>query len=93
EHALEGYIYEHNTKLIITWIFTLFPNLKAKESCNWWLTRRILGFRQQKSNEKYLPMSVANIGRLQEPFRRRKWCLRDFADTQEGCEIFFATKG
>ena len=32
-------------------------------------------------------MSVANFGRLQEPFRRRKWCLRDFADTQEGCEI------
>ncbi|RVW64450.1 Retrovirus-related Pol polyprotein from transposon RE1 [Vitis vinifera] len=32
-------------------------------------------------------MSVANIGVLQEPFRKRKWCLRDFADTQEGCEI------
>ena len=62
EQALEGLIYEHSTKLIITWIFTLFTNLKVKESGNWWLTRRILGFRQQKSDGKYLPMSVANIG-------------------------------
>ena len=30
------------TILIITWIFSFFPNLKAKESYNWWLTRRIL---------------------------------------------------
>ena len=65
-------------------IFSLFTNLKAKESCNWWLTRSILGFWQQKSDVKYLPMSVANIGVLQEPFRKRKWCLRDFVDTQEG---------
>ena len=49
------------TIIAITWIFFLFPNLKAKESYNWWLSRRILGFRQQKSDEKYLPMSVANI--------------------------------
>ena len=92
EQALERFIYEHNTKLIITWIFTLFTNLKAKESCNWWLTRSILGFRQQKSDAKYLPMSVANIGMLQEPFRKRKWCLRDFADTQEGLRNHFAAK-
>nr|CAN77473.1 hypothetical protein VITISV_012109 [Vitis vinifera] len=72
-------------------IFSLFTNLKAKESCNWWLTRSILGFRQQKSDVKYLPMSVANIGMLQEPFRKRKWCLRDFADTQEGLRNHFAT--
>ena len=63
EQALERYLYKHNTKLIITWIFTLFPNLKAKESYNWWLTRRILGFRQQKSDEKYLQVSVVNIGK------------------------------
>nr|CAN69639.1 hypothetical protein VITISV_040272 [Vitis vinifera] len=37
-------------------------------------------------------MSVANIGMLQEPFRKRKWCLRDFADTQEGLRNHFATK-
>ena len=49
--------------IIITWIFTLFPNLIAKESYNWWLTRRVLGFRQQKSEEKYLNVSVANIGK------------------------------
>ncbi|RVW87640.1 hypothetical protein CK203_041205 [Vitis vinifera] len=53
----------------------------------------ILGFRQQKSDVKYLPMSVANIGMLQGPFRKRKWCLRDFADTQEGLRNHFATKG
>ena len=46
-----------------------------------------MGFRQQKSDVKYLPMSVADIRMLQEPFRKRKWCLQDFADTQEGCEI------
>ena len=37
-------------------------------------------------------MSVANIGMLQEPFHKRKWCLRDFADTQEGLRNHFATK-
>ena len=36
-------------------------------------------------------MSVANIGMLQEPFRNRKWCLRDFAGTQEGLRNHFAT--
>ena len=36
-------------------------------------------------------MSVANIGRLQAPFRKRKWCLWDFADTQEGLRNHFAT--
>ena len=50
-----------------------------------------MGFRQQKSDVKYLQMSVANIGVLQEPFRKRKWCLRDFADTQEGLRNHFAT--
>nr|CAN64970.1 hypothetical protein VITISV_017420 [Vitis vinifera] len=73
-------------------IFSLFTNLKAKESCNWWLTRSILGFRQQKSDVKYLPMSVANIGMLQGPFRKRKWCLRDFANTQEGLRDFADTQ-
>ena len=92
EQALKRFLYEHNTKLIITCIFTHFTNLKAKESCNWWLTRSILVFRQQKSNVKYLPMSVADIGMLQEPFRKRKWCLRDFADTQEGLRNHFAAK-
>ena len=37
-------------------------------------------------------MSVANIGMLQGPFRKRKWCLRDFADTQEGLRNHFAAK-
>nr|CAN74328.1 hypothetical protein VITISV_005776 [Vitis vinifera] len=38
-------------------------------------------------------MSVANIGMLQGPFRKRKWCLRDFADIQEGLRNHFAAKG
>ena len=37
-------------------------------------------------------MSVANIGMLQESFRKRKWCLRDFTDTQEGLRNHFAAK-
>ena len=61
--AIYIYIYMKITIIAITWIFTLFPNLKAKESYNWWLTRRILGFRQKKSDEKYLIVSVVNIGK------------------------------
>ncbi|RVX00485.1 hypothetical protein CK203_036991 [Vitis vinifera] len=30
---------------------------------------------------------------LEGPFRKRKWCLRDFADTQEGLRNHFAEKG
>ena len=56
----------------MTWIFTLLTNLKTKESYNWWLSWRILGFRQQKSDGKHLPMSVANIGKHYGPFRKRK---------------------
>ena len=40
---------------------------------------------------KDLKESVANIGKLQEPFRKRKWCLRDFVGTQEGLRNQFAT--
>ena len=87
----EVYIYEHNIKLIVTKIFSLFTNLKTKESCNWWFTRSILGFRQQKSNEKYLPMSVANIGRLQEPFHRRKMVSARFRRHSRGLWNNFAT--
>nr|CAN74659.1 hypothetical protein VITISV_037668 [Vitis vinifera] len=72
-------------------IFSLFTNLKAKESCNWWVTRSILGFRQQKSNGKYLPISVANIGRLQEPFRRRKMVSARFHRHPRGLRNNFAT--
>ena len=43
--------------------------------------------------QKYLKKNIQksrckNIGKLQEHFAGEKWCLRDFADTQEGCEIF-----
>ena len=91
EQAPERYIYEHNIKLIVTKIFSLFTNLKTKESCNWWFTRSILGFRQQKSNGKYLPMSVASFGRLQEPFRRRKVVPAKFRRHPRGLRNIFAT--
>ena len=44
-------------------LFTHFPNLITKESSNWWVTRRIWGLRQQKSEEKYPKELVANIGK------------------------------
>ena len=91
EQAPERYIYQHNIKLIVTKIFSLFTNLKAKESCNWRFTRSILGFRQQKSNGKYLPMSIANFGRLQEPFRRRKMVSAKFRRHPRGLRNYFAT--
>ena len=90
EHAPERYLYQTNIKLILTKIFGLFTNLKTKESCNWWFTRSILGFRQQKSNGKYLPMSVASFGRLQEPFRRRKVVSAKFRRHPRGLRNYFA---
>ena len=63
ENRLPSAVYMKITIIIVTWIFTLFSNLIAKESYNWWLTRRILGFRQQKSEEKYLNVSVTNLGK------------------------------
>ena len=91
EQALERYIYQTNIKLIVTKIFGLFTNLKTKESCNWWFTRSILGFRQQKSNGKYLQMSVANFRRLQESFRRRKMVSAKFRRHPRGLRNYFAT--
>ena len=59
-------LYDANYKTIYKRLFTLFPNLITKESYNWWVTRRIWGFRHQISKAKYLKMLVANIGKLQE---------------------------
>ena len=64
ENRLPRAIYMEIIIIIITWIFTPFPNLIVKESYNWWLTRRVWGFRHQISKAKYLKMSVANIGKL-----------------------------
>ena len=47
-------------------LFTLCSYLKTKESYDRWVTRRVWGFRQQISKEKYLKMSVGNIRKLQE---------------------------
>ena len=61
--------------------------LTTKESHNWWITRRELGFKHQISEAKYQKESVANIWKHSEEFRRRTKWLRNFADKQGGCEI------
>ena len=53
-------------KTIYKRLFTLCSYLKTKESYDRWVTRRVWGFRHQISKAKYLKMSVANIGKLQE---------------------------
>ena len=47
-------------------LFTLGSYLKTMESYDRWVTRRLWGFRHQISKEKYLKISVAHIGKLQE---------------------------
>ena len=43
-------------------LFTPFPNLITRESYNWWVTRRELGFRHKKSEAKYPKLLVAAKG-------------------------------
>ena len=75
------------TKQYITGCLPLYSCLTTKESSNWWITRRELGFRQQISEAKYQKMLVANIWKHSGEFRRRTKWLRNFADVQDGCEI------
>ena len=43
----------------------------------------------QKYLKKNIPKCRSQIsGSTKDHFAGEKWCLRDFADTQEGCEIF-----
>ena len=56
------------TIIIITLIFTLFPNLITKESYNWWLTRRRMEIHTKISEEKYPKVSVANIGSTKDHY-------------------------
>ena len=87
------------TKQYITGCLPLYSCLTTKESSNWWITRRELGFRQQISEAKYQKTLVANIWKHSGEFRRRTKWLRNFADEQDGCEIIsqpmadFAAKG
>ena len=57
------------TRIISTRLFTLFPNLIAKESYYCWVTRRKWGFRHKKSEAKYPKVSVANIWKHSREFR------------------------
>ena len=56
EQAPERYLYENYNNNIYKVIHP-FPNLITKESYNWWVTRRVWGFRQQISKAKYLKIS------------------------------------
>ena len=53
-------------KLYIRGYSPLCSYLRTKESYDRWVTRRLWGFRYQISKAKYLKMSVAHIGKLQE---------------------------
>ena len=80
------------TKQYIRGCLPLCSCLTTKESHNWWITRRELGFRHQISEAKYQKMSIANIWKHSGEFRRcTKW-LRNFADEQDGCEIISQPK-
>ena len=80
------------TKQYIRGCLPLCSCLTTKESYNWWITRRELGFRHQISEAKYQKMSVANIWKQSGEFRRRTKWLRNFADEQDGCEIISQPK-
>lgn len=67
------------TKQYITGCLPLYSCLTTKESSNWWITRRELGFRQQISEAKYPKTLVANIWKHSGEFRRRTKWLRNFA--------------
>ena len=58
--------YDENYKTIYKRLFTLCSYLKTKESYDWWVTRRVWGFRHQISKAKYLKVSVRIIRKLQE---------------------------
>ena len=59
------------TEQYISGCLPLCSCLTTKESYNWWITRRELGFRHQISEAKYKKMSVANIWKHSGEFRRR----------------------
>ena len=84
ENKLPRALYMKITIIIIIWLFTICSYLKTKKSYDRWVTRRFWGFRHQISKAKYLKMSVANIGKLQEKF---------YCTVQNGCEIISQQKG
>ena len=78
------------TIIIYTRLFILFPNLIAKESYNWWVTRRVWGFRHQISKAKYLKISKTKYLKISQKcrshisgsFRRTLWhCAKNGCET------------
>ena len=65
------------TKQYISGCLPLYSCLTAKESSNWWITRRELGFRSQISEVKYQKRRSQISGSTQE----------NFEGAQNGCEI------
>ena len=47
----------------------VFPTFLTKKSYGWWITRRRMEIYTKISEEKYLKVSVATIGKLQENTR------------------------
>ena len=70
-----------NYKIIYMRFFTLCSYLITKESYNWWIIRRKLGFRHQISKAKYQKMSIVNIWKHLGEFRRRTRWLRNWPST------------
>ena len=92
-------MYIENYKTIYKGLFTLCSYVKTKESYDRWVTRRVWGFRHQISKAKYLKMSVANIGKLQEKtaavrarglrnFTAKRITFRSLRLISQPCEIF-----
>ena len=74
------------TKLYIRGYSPFFPNLITKESYNWWVTRRVWGFRHKISKAKYLKMSVADIKYLKKNISKCRWQISgSFRRTPRHC--------
>ena len=68
------------TIIISIRLFNLFPNLITKESYNWWVTRRVWGFRHQISKAKYLKISKTKYLKIsQNVGRTYREALEDIA--------------
>ena len=61
------------TIIISTRLFILFPNLITKESYNWWVTRRVWGFRHQISKAKISQNISQCRSHISGSFGRTPW--------------------
>ena len=73
ENRLPRDIYMKITIIIYIRLFILFPNLITKESYNWWVTRRVWGFRHQISKAKIFQNISKFRSHISGSFRRTPW--------------------